>query len=114
MVHQAAAFGQSSGAKEQKVAAHACTLLADGKITVLTSKVDVGQGSRAQITQAAAEELRVAVDQIKLVMADTGSDSRRWGNSGQPHDALHCARGTKGAAAAREILLEQSRPGSGV
>ncbi len=31
----------------------------DGTITVMTSKVEVGQGSRAEITQAAAEELRV-------------------------------------------------------
>ncbi len=31
----------------------------DGTITVMTSKVEVGQGSRAEITQAAAEELRL-------------------------------------------------------
>ena len=30
----------------------------DGVITVMTSKVEVGQGSRTQITQAAAEEFR--------------------------------------------------------
>src|SRR5438034_8805617 len=30
---------------------------ADGIITVFTSKVEVGQGSRTQLTQAAAEEL---------------------------------------------------------
>ena len=43
----------------------------DGSITVMTGKVEVGQGSRAQLTQAAAEELGVLVDQIRLVMADT-------------------------------------------
>src|SRR5690242_1262370 len=30
----------------------------DGSITVLTGKVEAGQGSRAELTQAAAEELR--------------------------------------------------------
>src|SRR4029434_4150521 len=34
----------------------------DGAITILTSKVEVGQGSRTQLAQAAAEELRVPVD----------------------------------------------------
>src|SRR5690606_28781264 len=43
----------------------------DGMITVLTSKVEVGQGSRTQLTQAAAEELRVPVEKVQLIMADT-------------------------------------------
>src|SRR4051794_10046876 len=34
----------------------------DGIITVMTGKVEAGQGSRAEITQAAAEELRVPSD----------------------------------------------------
>src|SRR5215472_9873354 len=44
----------------------------DGTITVMTGKVEAGQGSRAELTQAAAEELRVGVDRIQLLMADTG------------------------------------------
>src|SRR5438105_15220277 len=32
----------------------------DGSITVLTGKVEGGQGARAELTQAAAEELRVS------------------------------------------------------
>ena len=43
----------------------------DGVITVMTGKVECGQGSRAELTQAAAEELRVAPGQVRLVMADT-------------------------------------------
>ncbi|MGE0756622.1 MAG: molybdopterin cofactor-binding domain-containing protein [Pirellulaceae bacterium] len=46
--------------------------LADtGIVTVLTSKVEVGQGSRTQIAQAAAEELRLPVHRIQVVMSDT-------------------------------------------
>src|SRR4051812_38029854 len=43
-----------------------------GEITVLTGKVEGGQGARAEITQAAAEELRVPTHAIRVVMADTG------------------------------------------
>ena len=43
----------------------------DGTITVMTGKVEGGQGARAEITQAAAEELRVPVDRVTLIMADT-------------------------------------------
>src|ERR1700758_3445396 len=44
----------------------------DGSITVLAGKVEAGQGARAELTQAAAEELCVAANQIQLIMADTG------------------------------------------
>src|SRR5436190_1807591 len=37
----------------------------DGSITVLTGKVEAGQGSRAELTQAAAEELRVPAESIQ-------------------------------------------------
>ena len=43
----------------------------DGIVTVFTGKVEVGQNSRTQITQAAAEELRLPVVQIRVIMADT-------------------------------------------
>ncbi|MDA1192315.1 MAG: molybdopterin-dependent oxidoreductase, partial [Candidatus Poribacteria bacterium] len=43
----------------------------DGIITVMTGKVEVGQGSRRQIAQAAAEELRVPFESVRLIMADT-------------------------------------------
>ena len=43
----------------------------DGIITVMTGKVEEGQGPRAELLQAAAEELRVTADQIRMVMADT-------------------------------------------
>ncbi len=43
----------------------------DGRVTVFTGKVEVGQGSRTQISQAVAEEFRLPVDRIDVVMADT-------------------------------------------
>src|SRR5262245_55814695 len=56
---------------------------ADGNITVFTSKVEVGQGSRTQLTQAAAEELHVPVERLRLVMGDTaGPDDGGTAGSG--------------------------------
>ena len=43
----------------------------DGTITVLTGKIEMGQGARTELTQAAAEELRVAVGQVQMLMGDT-------------------------------------------
>src|SRR5438552_4584337 len=43
----------------------------DGTITVLAGKVEGGQGARAELTQAAAEELRVPIEQVRLILADT-------------------------------------------
>jgi isoquinoline 1-oxidoreductase beta subunit len=43
----------------------------DGTITVLTGKTEMGQGARGQIAQAAAEELRVPLERVRLTMADT-------------------------------------------
>ena len=67
------AFGQRRGRRRgsrgaRNVAAR-LRINQDGTITVMTGKVEEGQGSRAQLTQAAAEELRVDVAQINLVMA---------------------------------------------
>ena len=43
----------------------------DGSIIILTSKVEVGQGSRTEILQAAAEELRVTPESLQVMLADT-------------------------------------------
>jgi len=43
----------------------------DGVITVYTGKVEVGQNIRTSLAQQVAEELRVPVSSVKLVMGDT-------------------------------------------
>lgn len=76
----------------------------DGTVTVMTGKVEEGQGARAEISQAAAEELRVPVDRIRLVMADselTPNDGRTAGSRTTP-GTVPAVR--QGAAAAREML----------
>ncbi|HSV14341.1 MAG TPA: molybdopterin cofactor-binding domain-containing protein [Tepidisphaeraceae bacterium] len=78
----------------------------DGVITVMTGKVECGQGARAELTQAAAEELRVAVDQIQLIMADTAlvPDDGITAGSGTTPRTVPAIR--QGAAAAREMLID--------
>src|SRR5438309_878773 len=78
----------------------------DGSITVLVGKVEGGQGARAELTQAAAEELRVAADNIQLVMADTDAvpDDGMTAGSGTSPRTIPSVR--QGAAAARQLLIE--------
>lgn len=76
----------------------------DGTITVMTGKVEEGQGARAELSQAAAEELRVPVGKIHLIMADTAlvpNDGMTAGSQTTPQVYPQIRRA---AAAARVIL----------
>ena len=78
----------------------------DGTITVMTGKVELGQGARTEVTQAAAEELRVAVEQVRALMADTDlvpDDGVTAGSRTTP-GTIPVVR--RGAAAAREVLTD--------
>ncbi|MEO2089853.1 MAG: molybdopterin cofactor-binding domain-containing protein, partial [Gemmataceae bacterium] len=44
---------------------------ADGAVTAYTGKVEVGQNVRTSLAQAVADELRVPLKSVKMVMADT-------------------------------------------
>ncbi|MBM4019697.1 MAG: isoquinoline 1-oxidoreductase, partial [Planctomycetes bacterium] len=68
---RAAGGGGRGGGGARSVAAR-IHIAQDGAITVMTGKVEMGQGSRAELSQAAAEELRVPVGQVQMVMGDTG------------------------------------------
>jgi nicotinate dehydrogenase subunit B len=77
-----------------------------GQVTVYSGKVEVGQGSRTSLSQVVAEELRLPVSAIHLVMADTARTPNDGGTSGSgttPRTAPQLARA---AAAARELLLD--------
>ncbi|HSD29916.1 MAG TPA: molybdopterin cofactor-binding domain-containing protein [Vicinamibacteria bacterium] len=76
----------------------------DGTITALSGKVEEGQGPRAELTQAAAEELRVPVERVRLVMADTDlvpDDGITAGSRTTPANVPEMRRA---AATARELL----------
>ena len=107
-VTEGISFGQQRGGRRgsqgaRNVAAR-LHINQDGTITVMTGKVEEGQGSRAQLTQAAAEELRVGVAKIRLVMADTAlvpDDGITAGSRTTPSTVPAVRRG---AATARELL----------
>ena len=82
----------------------------DGTITVMTGKVEAGQGARAELSEAAAEELRVPVSRIQLVMADTSlvPDDGITAGSGSTPRTVPAVR--HGAAAAREASDRLRRP----
>lgn len=78
----------------------------DGTVTVMTGKVEGGQGARAELTQAAAEELRMAPERIVLLMADTSlvpDDGTTAGSRTTP-STVPSVR--EGCAAARRLLTE--------
>lgn len=81
-------------------------LAKDGPITVLAGKVEAGQGARAELTLAAAEELHVPAGSIQLVMADTAlvpDDGITAGSRSTP-STVPAVR--QAAAAAREYLID--------
>ena len=78
----------------------------DGVITVMTGKVEAGQGARAEFTEAAAEELRVPAGQVQLVMSDTSlvpDDGITAGSASTPRTVPPIRQA---AAAARELLVD--------
>jgi isoquinoline 1-oxidoreductase len=96
--------GRGGGGGAGKIAARV-HLGKDGAITVMTGKVEGGQGARAELSEAAAEELRVPVGRVQLVMADTGlvPDDGITAGSGSTPRTVPAVR--HGAAAAREVLI---------
>jgi isoquinoline 1-oxidoreductase beta subunit len=77
----------------------------DGTITALSGKVEEGQGPRAELSQAAAEELRVPVDQVRLVMADTDLVPDDGVTAGSRTTPRNVPEMRQAAATARELLV---------
>ncbi len=78
----------------------------DGSVTVLSGKVECGQGARAEIGQAAAEELRLHPGQVTVLLCDTTlcpNDGGTFGSQTTPR-TIPVIRAA--AAAARLARLE--------
>jgi isoquinoline 1-oxidoreductase subunit beta len=91
-----------TGARNLAARIHLST---DGTITVMAGKVEGGQGARAELTQAAAEELRVPANQVQMILADTElvPDDGMTAGSGTTPRTVPAVR--QGAAAARNLLI---------
>lgn len=77
-----------------------------GAITVYTGKTEVGQNIRTSLAQAVAEELRVPVALVQLVMADTDLTPYDMGTFGSRTTPTMAPQMKKVGAAAREALID--------
>jgi isoquinoline 1-oxidoreductase len=80
----------------------------DGKVTVYTGKVEVGQNIRTSLSQIVAEELMVPLSSVTMIMGDTDLvpyDAGTYGSLTTPKMGTQLR---KAAATAREALLEMA------
>ncbi len=81
-------------------------IAADGRVTVFTGKVEVGQNIRTSLAQSVAEELRVPFDTITMVMGDTDLVPWDAGTFGSRTTPTMGPELRTMAAAARQLLIE--------
>lgn len=77
----------------------------NGKVTVYTGKVEVGQNIRTSLSQAVAEELRVPIENIEMVMGDTQLTPFDMGTFGSRTTPTMNLQLRKIASAARDVLI---------
>ena len=77
----------------------------DGRVTVFTGKVEVGQNTRTTLTQSVADELHVPMSSVQLVMGDTDVVPFDMGTFGSRSTPTMAPQLRKAAAAAREMLI---------
>ncbi|HEX6823687.1 MAG TPA: molybdopterin cofactor-binding domain-containing protein [Candidatus Sulfotelmatobacter sp.] len=77
----------------------------NGKITVYTGKVEVGQNIRTSLSQAVSEELHVPIDKIEMVMGDTQLTPFDMGTFGSRTTPTMNLQLRKVASAARDVLV---------
>ncbi len=77
----------------------------DGAATAFTGKVEFGQDIRTSLAQAVAEELRVPMASVRLVMGDTDLTPYDMGTFGSRTTPTMNPQLRKAAAAAREVLI---------
>jgi isoquinoline 1-oxidoreductase len=81
---------------------------AEGRVTVYTGKVEVGQNIRTSLTQQVAEELRVGMSSIRLVMGDTDLVPWDAGTFGSRTTPTMGPQLRLVAATARETLIDMA------
>lgn len=78
----------------------------DGKITVFSGKIEMGQANTTALAQMAADELGVPFDSIHMIMGDTDLCPWDMGTFGSMSVRVYGASLRAAAAEARVILLE--------
>ena len=80
----------------------------DGRVTVYTGKVEMGQNIRTSLAQQVAEELRVSLIEIRMVMGDTDLVPWDMGTFGSRTTPTMGPQLRSAAAAARELLVDMA------
>ena len=78
----------------------------NGKVTVYTGKVEIGQNIRTSLSQAVSEELGVPTGSIAMVMGDTQLTPFDMGTFGSRTTPTMNLQLRKVASAARDVLLQ--------
>ncbi len=84
------------------------SIAADGRVTVFTGKVEVGQNIRTSLAQSVAEELRAPFDTITMLMGDTDLVPWDMGTFGSRTTPTMGRQLRTMAAAARQMLVEMA------
>ena len=80
----------------------------DGIVTVFTGKVEVGQNTRTTLAQSVADELRVPLASVRMVMGDTALTPFDMGTFGSRSTPYMSPLLRRAASAARDLLLAQA------
>jgi CO/xanthine dehydrogenase Mo-binding subunit len=80
----------------------------NGQVTVFTGKVEVGQNVRTSLAQQIAEELRVRLPSVQMVMGDTELTPYDMGTFGSRTTPQMGTQLRKAAASARATLVEMA------
>ncbi len=78
----------------------------DGKVTIYTGKVEMGQGVETSLAQMAVEELGVPFESVKMIMGDTDLCPWDMGTFGSMSTRFFGPALRAAAAEAREVLME--------
>jgi isoquinoline 1-oxidoreductase len=78
----------------------------EGQVTAFTGKMETGQNIRTSLSQVVAEELRLPVAVIRLVMADTALTPFDMGTFGSRTTPDMATQLRKVAATARQLLVD--------
>lgn len=80
----------------------------DGTVSVFTGKVEVGQNIRTSLSQQVAEELKVPMSSVNMIMGDTGLVPYDMGTVGSRSTPQMGTQLRKAAATARQALLQMA------
>ena len=80
----------------------------NGEVTAFTGKVEVGQNVRTSLAQQVAEELRVPLASVRLIMGDTELTPYDMGTFGSRTTPQMGMQLRKVSASARAVLIQMA------